>query len=469
MKIKNIKYAWSIGLFILALTMIAADIGCSKSSTNTTTGGPTNGSTVTLTGLLYQGTVSVAPASFHVNSLSAQTATPTTPLSGYLLYCVTFAQPPTAASSSASDSKGNVTLTLPKNAPSGCFINDSSGNSVATLIFNSGTQFTQTVSFSGNADLGEITIDPANGLASVQLPSQGSPIAGVRVTGSSNTYGVGILPLGMAIDSSGNAWVANGSNMVTEFNSSGAIIGSYPVFGDDPFGIAIDASGNIWVTNNKGNNCSSVINKLSSSGAQLVTSTVDGDAHLPAIDASGNVWVPSIGDFPDGSGCGFSSAVTKLSPMAATIGAYHFVGHDAVAIAIDSSGNVLVTTGNNSIIKLDPNGTTIDTYSLGSGISTGAIAIDNSGNIWVANTHLGWNSNGNSVFLGILSSVIELSPAGVTIATYTVGKDAIDIAIDGSGNVWVTNLSSNTVTELVGVAKGPQYWPYTGPQWPVGF
>lgn len=424
MRIKELnKYVWFIGLLALSATMIVSGIRCSsKSSTNSTNG--TNGSTVTLTGLLYQGTVSVAPASFHVSSLSAQTATPTTPLSGYLLYCVTFAQPPTAASSTASDSKGNVTLTLPKNTPLGCFINDSSGNSVATLIFNSGTQVTQTVSFSGNADLGEITIDPANGLASVQLPAQGSPVVGISVTGSSNTYGVGIRPLGIAIDSSGNAWVANGSNTVTKFSPSGAI---------------------------------------------LVTSTVEGDAHVPAIDASGNVWVPTIGDFPYYSGCGFSSAVTKFSPMAATIGAYHFVGHDAVGIAIDSSGNVWVTTGNNSIIELNSSGVVINTYTLGSGISTGAIAIDSSGNIWVANTHLGWNSNGNSVFLGILSSVIELSPAGVPLAAYIVGKDAIDIQIDSSGNVWVVNMSSNTVTELVGVAKGPQYWPYTGPQWPVGF
>ena len=473
MKVKELNnYVWFIGILALSATMIVSGIRCSsKSSTNSTNG--TNGSNVTLTGLLYQGTVyNVAPTSFNVSNLSAQTATPTTPLSGYLLYCVTFAQPPTASSSGASDSKGNVTLRLPKNTPFGCFINDSSGNSFATLIFNSGTLVTQTVSFSGNADLGEITVDPANGLASVQLPAQGSPVVGISITGSSNTYGVGILPLGIAIDSSGNAWVTNSSsNSVTKFSSkSGAIIGTYPVDGNDPHGIAIDASGNIWVTTNKDNGtCSTVINKLSSSGALLVTSTVEGAAHMPAIDASGNVWVPAIGDFPDYYGCGFSSVVTKFSPMAAKTGAYYFVGHNADSIAIDASDNVLVTTGNNSIIELNSIGATINTYTLSSGISTGAIAIDSSGNIWVANTHLGWNSNGNSVFLGILSSVIELSPAGVPLAAYTVGKDAIDIQIDSSGNVWVVNMSSSTVTELVGVAKGPQYWPYTGPQWPVGF
>ncbi|MCL4479050.1 MAG: hypothetical protein M1381_08150 [Deltaproteobacteria bacterium] len=40
------------------------------------------------------------------------------------------------------------------------------------------------------------------------------------------------------------------------------------------------------------------------------------------------------------------------------------------------------------------------------------------------------------------------------------------MTIDASGNVWVANWNSNSVTKIVGLATGPQYFPYTGPQWP---
>ena len=42
----------------------------------------------------------------------------------------------------------------------------------------------------------------------------------------------------------------------------------------------------------------------------------------------------------------------------------------------------------------------------------------------------------------------------------------MSIVIDTSGNVWVANWNSNSVTKIVGLATGPQYFPYTGPQWP---
>ncbi|MCL4558961.1 MAG: hypothetical protein M1491_10150 [Deltaproteobacteria bacterium] len=54
--------------------------------------------------------------------------------------------------------------------------------------------------------------------------------------------------------------------------------------------------------------------------------------------------------------------------------------------------------------------------------------------------------------------------------TFVINGCLQGIAIDPSGNVWVTdfdfNTDADTVTGLMGVAKGPQYWTYTGPVWP---
>ena len=76
----------------------------------------------------------------------------------------------------------------------------------------------------------------------------------------------------------------------------------------------------------------------------------------------------------------------------------------------------------------------VSTYTVGS--STG-IAIDASGNVWVTN---GLSSGG---------TVIELNSSGTTLGTYPAGNGPEGIAIDASGNVWVTNnVNSGTVTEL---------------------
>lgn len=66
------------------------------------------------------------------------------------------------------------------------------------------------------------------------------------------------------------------------------------------------------------------------------------------------------------------------------------------------------------------------------------------------------------------NNVTELNSSGTTLGTYAVGSGPVGIAIDASGNVWVTNSGGNNVTEIVGVATGPQYFPYSGPQFPGG-
>src|SRR5208337_3404767 len=85
-----------------------------------------------------------------------------------------------------------------------------------------------------------------------------------------NIYLAGSAPSGMVIDASGNDWIADqGSDNVTELNSTGSVIGTYPV-GTKPTSIAIDDSGNIWVTNWGSNN----VTKLSSAGLSLGTYVV---------------------------------------------------------------------------------------------------------------------------------------------------------------------------------------------------
>jgi hypothetical protein len=68
----------------------------------------------------------------------------------------------------------------------------------------------------------------------------------------SNGYTVGTLsaPVALAIDPSGNAWVANGNSTVTEIAANG--LTGTPFSGgsmSSPSGVAIDASSNVWIAN----------------------------------------------------------------------------------------------------------------------------------------------------------------------------------------------------------------------------
>jgi streptogramin lyase len=232
------------------------------------------------------------------------------------------------------------------------------------------------------------------------------------------TYSVGSNPQYVAVDQSGNVWVANyGSATVTKLSSAGATLGTYSV-GSNPQYVAVDQSGNVWVTNAGSNN----VTKLSSAGATLGTYSVGIYPQDVAVDQSGNVWVAN-----------FSSAnVTKLSSAGATLGTYS-VGSNPVGVAVDQSGNVWVTNaGSNNVTKLSSAGATLGTYSVGS--NPQYVAVDQSGNVWVANP----GSN----------NVTKLSSAGATLGTYSVGSSPQDVAVDRSGNVWVANFSSANVTKL---------------------
>jgi DNA-binding beta-propeller fold protein YncE len=67
---------------------------------------------------------------------------------------------------------------------------------------------------------------------------------------------------------------------------------------------------------------------------------------------------------------------------------------------------------------------------------------------------------------GYSNNVTEINSSGTTLlGRYAVGSDPIAIAIAPSGNVWVANAGSDTVTKLPSITSGP-YFPYSGPQWP---
>jgi hypothetical protein len=244
------------------------------------------------------------------------------------------------------------------------------------------------------------------------------------------------FPEGLAADGSGNVWVTNdGTNgggvgsSVTELSSSGAFLSGASGFTnaamDVPKGVAIDSSGHAWVANFSG---PSYAIEFSSSGSLLQTPTNFGSNSAVAIDGSGNAWFAGI-DFL----AGFSSSGTSLS------GTSPYSGGGLTqpsGIAIDGSGSSWLTDNTGHVTKFSGSGAVLSGASGYVATACAGIAIDSSGNAWIA------DNAGAVIELSNSGSVISGTNG------YTGGglSGPTGIAIDGASNVWVLN--TDGITEL---------------------
>ena len=129
-----------------------------------------------------------------------------------------------------------------------------------------------------------------------------------------------------------------------------------------------------------------------------------------AVDGSGNVWAANTAN----------NSATKLNNLGASLsGATGFTAGPLSApnaIAIDPSGNAWLTNQNNTVVMLNPGGSSATIFSGANFNLPDAIAIDSTGNAWVSN-------NGNSTLTQITSGGAqsnfgggnESSPVGLAI------------------------------------------------------
>ena len=291
--------------------------------------------------------------------------------------------------------------------------------------------------------------------SSVHSLTEISP-AGVFLSGStvsaSSGFGNALLtnPVGLAIDQNGAVLVANnGGSDVLKFNPNGTLQATFTSANfSGPNGLAIDASGNSWIANFGGNKVVEIL----ASGAEASTSpyTVQTGGVDLAINQKA-VWET------DYSNPGYVSRIDLTSHAVQNIS----TGGSNAGVALDTSNNVwVVTTGNGSIMKFSDAGAQLSPtngYRADGSTHPQNIAIDGLGNAF-AGTYLGNTAPG---------TVLEYSNTG-TLLSPTTGFIASGltpnlpltpggIAIDASGNVWLTGTDNQTafpdyVTEIIGLA-----------------
>ena len=329
------------------------------------------------------------------------------------------------------------------------------------------------------------------------------------ITGSDTSKPLFNGPNGLVLDSSGNAYVADSSNhtirkisptgVVTTFAGTGSLAGNTDATGNaarfaSPQGPAIDSSGNIYVADFG----SSTIRKITPAGVVTtlagtagVAGSLDGTGTAArfnqpsgvAVDNSGNLYVADSGNNQIRKVVIATGVVTTFAGSTlAGAGGSDGTGNVALfsrprGIAVDGAGNIYVADAdNNTIRKITSAGvvTTVagaaNTYgSTDSTTATSArfdfpcsLAVDTAGNIYVAD-----QAN---------QTIRKISTAGVTTLAGNAGASgAVDgtgtaarfyrpsgVALDGSGNLYVTDYSndlirkitpsSGTVTTVAGVA-----------------
>ena len=187
-----------------------------------------------------------------------------------------------------------------------------------------------------------------------------------------------------------------------------------------------------------------------------------------AVDASGNVFVleqdtGKLSEILAGTGGAASGRVNANSTVNVVGGGFS----SAYGVAVDASGDLFVSDTNNGLVKEIVAGTggaasgTINSSStvkvVGSGISNPhGLAVDVSGNVFVANMSsnkvweivAGTGANGGSCVL----QVGKVNACSTVVEVGSGFSQPSDVAVDGSGNVFVADYGHQEVKEIVAVS-----------------
>ena len=323
-----------------------------------------------------------------------------------------------------------------------------------------------------------------------------NPGDGGQATNASLYY-----PNDVAVDASGNLFIADSyGNVIRKVDTNGIITTvagggpDYPGDGgpatnaslDWPSGVAVDASGNLFIADSYSN----VIRKVDTNG--IITTVAgggndglgDGGAatnaslYYPngvAVDASGNLFIADTGNnvIRKVDTNGFITTVAGGGPD------YPGDGGPATnaslvwpsGVAVDASGNLFIADSYGSVIcKVDTNGS-ITTVAGGGkdglgdgGAATNAsldwpsgVAVDASGNLFIADTD-------NNVIRQVDRNGIITTVAGNGIPNYSGdGGPAANaslcnpngVAVDTSGNLFIADSCNGRIREVMLFASSP--------------
>jgi hypothetical protein len=234
------------------------------------------------------------------------------------------------------------------------------------------------------------------------------------------------------------------STTPTQINISPSVITT----GDDIAHGAIDASGDFWLTTETSNQISRITAAGTSVFAFATPNAGGGTANrnqpeFPAIDHNGTAWIPiqsTAGQIYKVTSTGTTTILTAGTTggeLSSTFGS-----------AVDGNGNVWITNrsgnyGSNSGVA----GTNTILTINGSGAITGGTSGTQvgAGTVGTINTAISPPTN-------YVPTALYPGTGGGAPTLMKLLNDSLNVAVDPSGNVWITNYLGNAVVQLVGAA-----------------
>jgi sugar lactone lactonase YvrE len=363
-----------------------------------------------------------------------------------------------------------------------------------------------------NANVREITASTGviNTIAGSTAIVSGAVVLAFGYAGDGGTAITATLagPAGVAIDSSGNIYIATyADNRIRVVNSTGIINtfagnSAYGFAGDggpalsaqlsSPRGICLDASANLYFADRWNNRIRKIAGGTISTIAGSGQGNFGGDggaaisAQLSspdgvAVDLTGNLYISDM----------LNNRVRMVSPTGtittfAGNGIAGFSGDGGAAtsaelnqpagLAVDASGNLYIADSNNAVVrKVTPQGTISTVAGIGGtegysgdGGQAGkatlmaplGVALDSSGNLYIAD-YYGWIREVNAS-TGVISTLAGNGNNGYTgdggPATAAQFYNPVAVAVDSSGNVYVADsgngavrmIANGTITTIAG-------------------
>ena len=296
-------------------------------------------------------------------------------------------------------------------------------------------------------------------------------------------------PFGVAVDSAGNVFVADWANhtirKVTSAGEVTTLAGSAGSAGtndgtgtaarfNNPTGVAVDSTGNVFVADSR----NYTIRKVTAAGVvttlagrAMVSGSADGTGTSArftrptgvAVDSAGNVFVADL--YHMIRKVTAAGVVTTLAGRAMVSGTNDGMGSSALfnqptGVAVDSAGNLFVAdTWNSTIRKITTAG--VVTTLAGKAFATGSVdgegasarfyypwgpAVDSTGNVFMADlfNHTIRKLTAAGVVTTVAGRALEAGSADGAGASarfyYPQG-----VAVDGAGNLYVADSNNHTI------------------------
>jgi len=325
-----------------------------------------------------------------------------------------------------------------------------------------------------------LIIDPVVLSYSTYLGGSGSDQGNaIAVDSSGNAYVTGItnstdFPTVNPIQGTNNTTNQNYIAFVTKLNAAGSAL-VYSTYlggslGSRVGGIAVDGSGNAYVTGNTMSTDFPTVNPMqpTNHGGAPGVGFAGGDAFVAEINAAGSALVYST--YLGGSGSDQGNAIAVDSSGNAYVSG--FTGSTDFPTVNPLQATNHASLGTSFVAKLDAAGSALvySTYLGGSESDTGrGIAVDSSGNAYVTGFTQSTDFPTVDPLQGTIHGpdnafVAKLNAVGSALvySTYLGGSiqdDANGIAVDASGNAYVTGFAQSTdfptVDPLQGTIHGP--------------